>query len=191
MTAKLYAVETRPRAEALADWHLKSWGFATLFPRFLQRRTIRGSSINEVRPLFPGYIFVEFDKEKDRWRTINSAKGVKSILAHDPENPVAIPQKLAVELAERFAAGPMPSIQEAIAAFEVGAEVSIATGPLAGKHGEFSWSDGDRCRLLVSLLGRRHMVSMPLEWIAPADDFRAGAGAIRAHHSPKLVQPPL
>ena len=71
-----FAVRTQPRAEEKAVRHLVNQGFAAYLPRY--RRRVRHARRNEIvlRPLFPGYLFVELDPARCRWRSINGTVGV-------------------------------------------------------------------------------------------------------------------
>lgn len=177
MNSRWYVAETRPQCERLAEWHLKSLGYPTLLPKISRRRTFRNAVLVDACPLFPGYMFVAFDRAVQRWRGLNSVKGVKRILGNDPENPMPLSKRLAAELLDRFAVGPL-DIPAAVAAIEIGAQITITDGPLVGKHGECVWSDAQRCRLLISLLGRQHVVGVPIEWVSSGAEVRRRAEAI-------------
>lgn len=61
-----YAAQVLPQKEGYAAMHLERQGFRTFFPRFYRTRTHARKSETVLRSLFPGYIFVAFDVERDR-----------------------------------------------------------------------------------------------------------------------------
>ena len=46
---------------------------------------------NVIAPVFPGYIFVSFNSERDRWRSINGKLGVGRLIATQ-QQPVRVPR---------------------------------------------------------------------------------------------------
>src|SRR5271168_623577 len=85
-----YVAQTLHHREKMAELHLRAQGFRPFFPQF--RRTIRHArKLREVvAPVFPGYIFVIFDKERDRWHSINGTVGVSRLLTA-LQRPVPVP----------------------------------------------------------------------------------------------------
>ena len=64
-----YAVQTLPNRENLAVSHLERQGFDVWLPR-IERIIRHARQTKRVwRPLFPGYLFINLDLEKARWRT--------------------------------------------------------------------------------------------------------------------------
>ena len=85
-----FVAQTLSDREQLARFHLSAQGFRTFLPRF--RKTVRHArSMREViAPVFPGYIFVVVDPERDRWRSINGTFGVARLVsAH--QRPIPFP----------------------------------------------------------------------------------------------------
>jgi transcription antitermination factor NusG len=72
---------------------------ATMSPRSLAAsslpkrvKTIRHARklTNVTAPLFPGYIFVQLDLTRDRWRSVNGTFGIASLIMQG-ERPHAVP----------------------------------------------------------------------------------------------------
>src|ERR1700684_1024886 len=63
--------QTLRHREQLARLHLGAQAFRSFLPRF--HKTVRHArSLREViAPVFPGYIFVVLNPERNRWRSIN------------------------------------------------------------------------------------------------------------------------
>ena len=77
---------------------------------------------NVIAPVFPGYIFVSFNSERDRWRSINGKLGVGRLIATQ-QQPVRVPRGVVEALITGldFQRGLM-----------LGQTVRIIAGPFAG-----------------------------------------------------------
>ena len=65
-SSRWYCLQAHWRGEHAAIQHLANQGFATCWPRFQ-------TGDDAFEPLFPGYLFVQFDRHQDRWRPICSS----------------------------------------------------------------------------------------------------------------------
>ncbi len=72
-------VQTKSNNEIRASVNLKRQGYEVFFPKIIKSIFSFNKSKNRIKPLFPGYIFVNL-KENQNWIKINSTFGVKSIL---------------------------------------------------------------------------------------------------------------
>ncbi|HEX5470597.1 MAG TPA: transcriptional activator RfaH, partial [Lacipirellulaceae bacterium] len=75
------AVSTQPHREMLAIENLRRQAYETYCPR-LRKRIRHARKVQDVlRPMFPGYLFVRVDTERQRWRPINSTVGVRAAVS--------------------------------------------------------------------------------------------------------------
>jgi hypothetical protein len=84
-----FVAQTLCHREQLARLHLGAQGFRSFLPRF--HKTVRHArSLREViAPVFPGYILVVLNPERDRWRSINGTFGAARLVsAHQRPMPV-------------------------------------------------------------------------------------------------------
>ena len=75
-----YLVHCKPNSEQIAFRNLRNQGFSAFLP--LQKLTKR-KSISfqaQVRPLFPGYMFVAQNPNAGQWRKINNTRGVARLV---------------------------------------------------------------------------------------------------------------
>lgn len=73
-------VNTHARKENLALANLDRQGFRTYCP-MMSKRIRHARKFSDVeRPLFPGYVFVGLDPERDQWRPILSTFGVRDLI---------------------------------------------------------------------------------------------------------------
>ncbi len=127
---KWYAIHTRSRHEKQVDMFLSERGIETFLPlvHTLSRRKDRKKYIDT--PLFPGYMFVNVDKE--RLFDVKYTRGVTRIIGTDIDVPTPIPDKQILDL---------KSITESdvqldqFPYLEKGRAVRVKAGPLKGIEG--------------------------------------------------------
>jgi transcriptional antiterminator RfaH len=161
-----FVVRTRARAEEMAARHLANQRFTAYLPRY--RRQVRHARRNEIvlRPLFPGYLFVQLDPQLCRWRSINGTFGVQKVLTQgDVLLPVA--DSIIAEIKARE--DETGAVKLAKPRFAPGQLVRLLEGPLADLNGLFEeMRDENRVILLVSLLGRQVRMQVPMAAIEAA-----------------------
>jgi transcriptional antiterminator RfaH len=165
----------RVRAIELADGELRAQGFSTWIPLAAAIIVERGKIARIMRPLFGPYIFVRFDPEDGRWRSINGTRGVIRLLPERAERPQSILAGSIESLMARAAAGDFdaPAALDAMMGYLPGDWIDVRRGPLGGHAGELIGTARGRLTLLMALLGRRTVVSIEPASIDPAPS-RAG-----------------
>jgi transcription antitermination factor NusG len=93
MAARWYVLQTRPQQERLAELNLEAAGFPVFLPLATRRAYIRNMAVEQSAPLFGPYLFVGFDIEVDRWRPVNSTRGVVRLLPRHLEEPLALVER--------------------------------------------------------------------------------------------------
>lgn len=156
-----YVAFTQPRAESQAVRHLANQGFEPFLPlcRTLRRHARQVTVV--ARPLFPRYVFVALDPERDRFRAVGGTRGVSHlVMAGDRPAPVPVGVVEALRAqADPFGVVPLTSL----ALFEPGAAVRIIEGALTGQVGRYEAMTPDRrVVLLLDLLGRQVTVDLPV-----------------------------
>ena len=107
--------------------NLHHQGFETFLPtqEFTQIKPTK--FVQELKPLFPGYMFVAFERESGPWRQINSTIGVSRMVSFDGQ-PRALPLDLVSGLMLRCdASGKILPPNQLLA----GDEVQVLNGPFA------------------------------------------------------------
>lgn len=155
--------EFRVRAGLRAD------GFDVYCP--VEKRFVKHARRKEIRerPLFPGYLFVGFDPDRDHgWHSrITSVDGVMEILSHGKVCGLDvewIPVRVGAETIERIrrkeAAGDF-DYTKSTCAFTPGETVRIADGPFAGLDAiVHSTPDNKKVEVLLDLLNRKTVVKL-------------------------------
>lgn len=147
-----FVVQTQPRAESKAAANLDRQGYSVYAPRLRRRRRHARRVETVLVPMFPGYLFVQFDPSRDSWRPINSTLGVVRIVTFG-EAPAPVPEGIVNGL--RALEDEAGVIRPPPADLIPGQSVRILDGALADQIGTLLAADaGERVRILVRLLGR-------------------------------------
>ena len=95
-----YLAQCKPNAAQIAVRNLENQSFGTFLP--LQEITKRKGKIfqRQIRPLFPGYLFVQIDPDQGPWRQVNSTRGISRLVRLGAE-PSAVPNEIVEALIER------------------------------------------------------------------------------------------
>lgn len=152
-----FLLQFRPNGHRLAERNLKRQGFETFLP--LQEVTRRRATrfFNDLRPLFPGYMFVAISEDSAPWRQINSTLGVSKLVVME-KSPKPVPRDLISELIQRCDGGgvlmPSPNLAP-------GATVEILSGPFAHFVATIeSISGEERVWVLLDILSQKTQVEL-------------------------------
>jgi transcription elongation factor/antiterminator RfaH len=160
-----YVAQVLSQKEGYAVEHLARQGFQTFCPRLHRTRSHARRRDTVLVPLFPGYIFVKFDIEADRWLSINSTQGVIRLVGPRLSAPSAVSPELIDLLMSRCTAGVLTKLPEYI---QPGHRIQITAGALAGQIATIeALDDRGRVRVLLSLLGAEHNVAVRADQLAP------------------------
>ena len=122
-----YLIQFKPNSHRSAERNLHRQGFETFLP--MQKVTRRKVSrfVSDLKPLFPGYMFVSVNSGLAPWRTINSTIGVSKLVSFEGK-PKPLPLQLISGLMLRCdASGTLLSPKS----LNEGDSVEMLTGPFA------------------------------------------------------------
>lgn len=71
-----YLLQTKPNAHRIASEHLKRQGFTIFLPLLVKTTRLRGKFVNNLQPLFPGYLFIGTELVQIQWRSVNATRGI-------------------------------------------------------------------------------------------------------------------
>jgi len=147
-----YLAQIKTGGFTQAVTNLRQQGFGVFMPlRALSVRHAR--QIKQVkRPIFPGYLFVQFDPEQAHWRAINSTRGVVRLVCFQANKPTIVPQPLIDGLMARCDSEhillPLDDLQ-------IGERVRLMSGAFAEFTGKIETFIGDDVvRILLDLMGQ-------------------------------------
>lgn len=159
-------VHTQPRAEEKAMRHLVNQGFTVYLPRYRRRIRHARQTTQQLRPLFPSYLFVRLDPQRGRWRSINGTVGVHCILT-DGEIPRYLDDRIIADIMGRE--DDTGAVKMRTPRYRSGQAVRVTDGPLGELDGVFEETrDESRVVILISLLGRKVRMQLPADAVAAA-----------------------
>ena len=147
-----YTIYTKPRNEDFVSRQIESAGLNVLNPKVIHKRFKAGMVVETIEPLFPSYIFAEFDLFRFI-HMINYTRGVKYTLFRD--FPVVIPREIIWKIRDRMGKDGFVRIEPK--RLEKGERVFIRNGPLNGFYGVFEkpLKKTERVLLLLEALNAR------------------------------------
>lgn len=158
------AVSTHPHRERTALDNLQRQGFVAYCP-LIRRSRSHARRVEEVlRPLFPGYLFVDIGPEREGWRPILSTYGVR-MLVRCGDQPSLMDDRFIRALKDREVDGAIvrPSVP-----YVVGQQVQVTSGPFDGTIATIlALEEKDRLTVLLDLMSRRVKVRLEGAQVAP------------------------
>jgi transcriptional antiterminator RfaH len=167
LTSRWYVAQTCRRAEATAAGHLNRQGFPTFIPRFL-KRTWHARRVKMVAaPLFPHYLFVSVDIERQRWRSIQSTFGVSRLVCNG-DSPAVVDNAIIENIRQRE--NELGFIQlDQRPCFKPGEKVRVLDGAFTDSFGLYeSMTEHERVTILLDLLGQKVTVILDANLVAAA-----------------------
>ena len=152
MSNEWYIIRLKPNSHFRAKKNLNQQGFETFLP--LNDTTSRKSSrfINTSKPLFPGYMFIKFDRTESEWHKINSTYGVSRLITFNSILK-SIPTIFVDHLMKRYdLSGKLIPIEK----LKKGDHVTVLKGPFANFIATVEKYETDqRIWILMDLMGRK------------------------------------
>jgi len=148
-----YLIKTKSKQEDIAIFNLENQNFHVYCPHALIS--------NKNVALFPGYIFIQLDKDTQNWSPIRSTKGVLHFIrfglsyAKIPDNIIEFIKTNELNTAEKL---------KNINKFKPGDKVQIADGVFKNCIAIFkSYKSDERVILLMNLLGQQQKLTIKQE----------------------------
>ena len=152
MSEEWFVLQFKSNAHHQAAKNLNRQGFETFLP--LHDTTSRKLSrfVNTSKPLFPGYMFIKFDKAESKWHKINNTYGVSRLVTFN-SNLKSIPTTFVYSLMKRYdLSGKLIPVEK----LNKGDQVTVLTGPFANFIATVEEYEADhRIWILMDLMGRK------------------------------------
>ncbi len=166
MSKKWYILQFKANSQHQARKNLTRQGFDTFLP--LHDITSRKASrfISTSKPLFPGYMFVTFDRAESEWHKINNTFGVSRLITFNSILK-SIPTKFVDNLMKRYdLSGKLLPIQK----LKKGDRVTVLKGPFADFIATVEKYEADeRIWILMDLMGRKTKIQTPSDTLKLSD----------------------
>jgi transcriptional antiterminator RfaH len=114
---------------------------------------------HHFEPLFPTYLFCQFDPISENWPSIRSAPGLAYVLGNGSE-PVPVCEELILDLKRRVSFWNSGTDKPR---FYHGEPVAVISGPFSGFQALFEnyLPARQRCQVLIEVLGQLTKVELP------------------------------
>ena len=157
MSSTWYLIQTKPNAQNMAARNLARQGCDVFLPLVEQTRRTAQQFRTELRPLFPGYLFVGLKAHAPSWRTLNSTHGVSRGVSLDGTyRPV--PEALITQLQNQCDEAGGFRAQDS---YRSGDVVEIQTGPFSSFFAEVvDMAPDQRIWVLIELLGQKSRIAI-------------------------------
>ena len=166
MSKEWYILQFKSNSHHLAAKNLNRQGFETFLP--LHDTTSRRLSrfINTSKPLFPGYMFITFDRTESKWHKINNTYGVSRLITFNSILK-SIPTIFVDHLMKRYdLSGKLLPIQK----LKKGDQVTVLKGPFANFIATVEKYEADqRIWILMDLMGRKTKIQTPSDNLTLSD----------------------
>jgi transcriptional antiterminator RfaH len=158
MSKEWFILQFKSNSHHLAIKNLTRQGFEIFLP--LHDSTSRKLSrfINTSKPLFPGYMFIRFDRTESEWHKINNTYGVSRLITFNSILK-SIPTRFIESLMRRYdSSGKLIPIEK----LKKGDQVTVLKGPFANFIATVEKYEGDqRIWVLMDLMGQEAKIITP------------------------------
>ena len=158
MSKEWFILQFKSNSHNIAAKNLSRQGFEIFLP--LHDTTSRRTSrfINTSKPLFPGYMFIKFDRAESVWHKINNTYGVSRLITFNSILK-SIPTIFVDHLMKRYdLSGKLIPIQK----LKKGDHVTVLKGPFANFIATVEKYEADqRISILMDLMGRKTKIKTP------------------------------
>jgi len=144
-------LNTHPHREHIALTHLERQDFFAYCPMIRRRRSHARRVTDVLRPMFPGYVFVQSTSCAERWRPLTSTIGIRSVVRCGVELSL-LDDAFVQCLKARELDG---AVSRPECHYQVGQHVRLAGGPFDGIVATIvDMHERDRLTVLMDLLNR-------------------------------------
>ena len=166
-----YLAQCKPNAAQIAVRNLENQSFGTFLP--LQEITKRKGKIfqRQIRPLFPGYLFVQIDPDQGPWRQVNSTRGVARLIRLGAE-PSVVPNEIVEALMARCDKRSILRQTSEIQSSQLhsGIQAQVTQGPFSGFVATISDIEpNNRINILIKIMGQTTKVEISAGALQPID----------------------
>ena len=166
MSKEWFILQFKSNSHHLAAKNLNRQGFETFLP--LHDTTSRRLSrfLNTSKPLFPGYMFIRFDRAESDWHKINNTYGVSRLITFNSVLK-SIPTTFVDSLMMRYdLSGKLLPIKK----LRKGDHVTVLKGPFANFIATVEKYEADqRIWILMDLMGRKTKIQTPSDNLIISD----------------------
>ena len=166
MTTKNYSksqwflIYTKPHQEERAKENLENQGFETFLPMISYEKKSQTKSFS-LKPMFPRYLFITVNAERDNWHLIKSTRGVSHLVLFDNKF-AAVPNAVIEFIKTRVNNHSIVKQKVTRQLFQKGDKLVINKGIFQGKEAIFFSKTGkERVKVLLKLMNELIIAELP------------------------------
>lgn len=165
ISERWFLVRTLPKSERKAEWNLRAQGFRIYLPQ-IQKTVRHARQLRTIQaPLFPSYLFILLDLQRDRWLSVRSTVGVSYLFTYQDGRPTPVP----VGIVESLIGHTEGTITRIDAGLAKGQCVRILSGPFADFVGTLKrLEETGRVQVLLEMMGTAVPVTLHRSALSPA-----------------------
>ena len=166
MLKEWFILQFKSNSHHIAVKNLNRQGFETFLP--LHNTTSRRTSrfINTSKPLFPGYMFIKFDRAESVWHKINSTYGVSRLVTFNSilkSIPTIFVENLMIRCDLSGELLPIKKLKK-------GVQVKVTKGPFTNFIANIETYETDqRIWILMDLMGRKTLIQATANSLQPSN----------------------
>jgi transcriptional antiterminator RfaH len=162
MSKEWFVLKLKSNSHHIAIKNLNRQGFETFLP--LHNITSQKASrfISNTQPLFPGYMFITFDRSENKWQKINSTYGVSRLITFSSKLK-PLPTTFIDTLMKRYdSSGELLPIEK----LQKGDQIKILKGPFANFIATIeTYETNERIWILMNLMNRMTKIKTSSEYV--------------------------
>ena len=162
MSKEWFILQFKSNSHHLAAKNLNRQGFETFLPLYDITSRKLSRFVNTSKPLFPGYMFIKFDRAESKWHKINNTYGVSRLITFN-NILKSIPTSFVNHLMKRYdLSGKLLPIQK----LKKGDQVKLLKGPFANFAATVEkYEDDQRIWVLMDLMGRKSKIQTATDYL--------------------------
>ncbi|OAI23615.1 hypothetical protein A1351_19600 [Methylosinus sp. R-45379] len=159
-----YLAHTLPHKETSVEQRLRVQGFRHFMPRRIKTVRHARRMRNVLAPVFPRYIFVALDLDRDRWRSVNGTIGIATLfMAQD--RPLPVPYGVVETLIQSSDDRGQLRFEHNL---QLGQKVRLISGPFSEALGLLErLDDSGRIEVLLEIMGGHVRAKLRREQVEP------------------------
>ena len=155
-----FLVYAKAREEKRAKKNLENQGFETFLPMVAYENISQPKSFS-LEPMFPRYLFIIINEERDNWAHIKSTRGVSHLVMFG-DKITAVSNSVVAFLKTRVDDNDFVKQKVTRQEFQIGDKLVIKKGVLKGKEATFLSKTGtERVRILLKLMNELIITEVP------------------------------
>jgi transcriptional antiterminator RfaH len=170
MADQWFVVRTKQARETTAACAIAAEGFHAFLPVTLVERSHAGKRERVSRPLFPRYLFVQFDSGITPFGKLNYCRGVanRGLMCDAMDRPIAVPDKVIERIRDRQRAM-LAKAGEATTGYRPGDTFHLQRGPHAQLEATYMGEENGQVFVTVTLFGRGFLQTLAFEDVPPCE----------------------